>query len=189
MTLEDLSISSGRFWLSAAVMAVVDVIFIAILVWMVKPSRFRELRWTLVGAAAVLWSSFAVFLVSAFWDSYYRYFYPGWFHSGGVLVFVPLVFGSVAWAFHWLALRLPGNPIVTFSLLCGAESVLEHLWGIYGLRILEIPLLQGSSPASILAFCFPEYIFYWCVVISIAALVQYGWRRLAELRGSRASAA
>ncbi len=170
-------------------MAAVDAIFISILIWRIKPSRFRELRWTLVGTAAVLWSGFAFFLVSAFWDSYYRYFYPGWLHSGGVLVFVPLLFGFLAWVFHWLALRLPGNPIVTFSLLCGAESVLEHLWGLYAFRILEIPLLQGASPASILAFCFPEYIFYWCVLISVAAVVQGGWRWLARQRGPGTSAA
>ena len=189
MTLENLSIPSGQFWLSAAVMAVVDAIILAVLIWQVKPSRFRELRWTLVGTAAVLWSGFAVFLVAAFWDSYYRYFYPGWFHAGGVLVFVPLLFGFLAWVFHWLALRLPGNPIVTFSLLCGTESVLEHLGGIYAFRILEIPLLQGASPASILAFCFPEYIFYWCIVVGLAALVQLGWRQLAGLRGPRTRAA
>jgi apolipoprotein N-acyltransferase len=27
-----------------------------------------------------------------------------------------------------------------------------------------------------LAFAFPEYIFYWCIVISTAALCQMGWR-------------
>ncbi len=189
MRLDNFRIPSEQFWLSAAVTAVVDAIFILILIWRIKPSRFRELRWTLVGTAAVLWSGFAVFLVSAFWDSYYRHFYPGWFHSGGVLVFVPLLFGFLAWVFHWLALRLPGNPILTFSLLCGAESVLEHLGGICAFHILEIPLLQGASPASILAFCFPEYIFYWCIVIGLAALVQFGWQGLAQTRGPRTSAA
>lgn len=172
-----MGIPSSQFWLSAALMAIVAVIFLLILTWRIKPARFRELRWTLVGTAAIVWSGFAVFLVLAFWDSFYRYFYPGWLHSGGVLLFVPPVYGALAWVFHWLALRLPGNPIVNFSLLGGTESLLEHLWGIYAFRILEIPLLQGSSPASILAFCFPEYVFYWCVVISLAALAQQVWKR------------
>jgi hypothetical protein len=185
MTPENLKISSELFWMSSGITATVDIIFIFLLIWRIKPSSFRKLRWTLVGTAAILWSVFAIFLVLVFWDSYYHYFFSGWFRSGGILLYVPILYGLFALAFHWLALRMPANPIVNFCLLGGVESLLEHLWGIYSLKILEVPLLQGSSPVSILAFSFPEYVFYWCIVISIATLVQNGWRWWTELRHTR----
>jgi hypothetical protein len=172
----NLKVLSGQLWMDSGIIALVDVAFVLLLIWRIKPSRFRELKWTLVVTAAAFWSIFGIVLVSAFWDTYYQYFFPTWFHSGGVLIFVPILYGLFALAFYWLALRIPGNPILNFCFLAGLESVLEHLWGIYGLKILEIPLLQEASPASMLTFSFPEYIFYWCIVISIAVLIQNGWR-------------
>jgi hypothetical protein len=185
MTLDNLQISSELFWMSAVITATLDVILISILIWRIKPSQFRDLKWILVGTAVLSWSAFAILLVSAFWDAYYHHFFPSWFRSGGILLFVPILFGSLAFAFHWLALRVLGNPIVTFCLLGGMESFVEHLWGIYSFKILEIPFLQEASPASILAFAFPEYIFYWCIVISIATLVQSGWRWFTKQRRTR----
>jgi hypothetical protein len=172
MTPENTKVLAEQLWMDAVIVTLVDAAFIAFLTWRVKPSQFRQLKWMLAGTAAVFWTIFGIVLVSIFWNTYYQYFYPGWFRSGGILLFVPIIFGVNALAFHWLAVRAPGNPILNFCLLGGLESLLEHLWGIYGLKILEIPLLKQTSPASILAFAFPEYIFYWCLVISIAALFQ-----------------
>ena len=187
MTFENLAITSETFWTSAALFAAIDVAFILVLTWRVKPPRFRELKWLLVGTAAFLWSAFSLVLVEEFWDSYYQHFYPGWFRSGGIYFLVPLLYGLFALAFHWLALRLPGNPIVAFSLLGGAESVLEHIWGVFGFRILDVPALQEASPISILVFSFPEYILYWCVVISLAVLLQTGWRMVKRKPGKAAA--
>ena len=184
MTLENLAISSEQFWTSAALTALIDTVFIFFLIRLVKPARFRELRWTLVGTAAASWSIFSIVLVWAFWDSYYQHFFPGWFRSGGILLYVPLLYGCFALAFHWLALHLPGNPVVIFCLLGGVESILEHVGGIYAFKILDIPALREASPISILAFSFPEYILYWCVVISLAALVHAGWRVMTRKPGA-----
>ena len=162
--------------MDSVIITLVDVVLVLLLIWRIKPSRFRELKWTLVGTAAVSWSIFGFFLVWVFWGTYYQFFFPGWFRYGGILIFVPVLYGLFALAFYWLALRVPGNPILIFCLLAGLEAVLEHLWGIYGLKILEIPFLKGVSMASILAFSFPEYIFYWCIIIGIAFLFQTVWR-------------
>ncbi len=170
-------VTSEQFWTSAVLIGAVDLAFIALLLWRSSLTFFQELRRTLVVTSTVFWGLFGVALVLLFWQSYYQYIYPGWFRFGGLLVFVPLLYGLFAYAFHWLAFRLPGIPLITFCLLAGIESVIEHVGGIYGLKILQVPILQEASPASILAFSFPEYIFYWCVIISFAALGRVGWRR------------
>ncbi|MBN1538424.1 MAG: hypothetical protein JW908_16940 [Anaerolineales bacterium] len=124
-----------------------------------------------MASAAISWGIFSIVLVSVFWESYYQYFYPSWLRSVWLLVFVPILYGALAMVFHWLALHIPGNPIFNFCVLVGIEAVLEHTWGIYGLHILKIPLLQDVNLASILVFSVPEYIFYWCIVITIAILI------------------
>ncbi len=178
MSLEGVTVSPAQFWLSAAVTGAVDIVLIALFTWRIDNSRFRSMRWSLVVTAAIFWAAFAVLLVQVFWDSYYRYIYPGWLRGAMLLLFIPLFFGGLALLFHWLALRVPGNPILSFCLLSGAESVLEHLWGLYVLRIFDVPMLQGVSPVPVLVFAFVEYAFYWCIVIGIAALVQSSWRRV-----------
>ena len=172
-------VSSEQFWISSVIIAVVDVIFILLLVWRIKPAEFRQLKWFLVGSAAIVWSILSIAIVSMFWDTYYTHFFPGWFRSGGFLLYVPLLYSVFAYLFHVVSLRLPGHPLVNFCILTGIESLLEHLWGIYGLKITETPILGNASPISILIFSFPEYIFYWCIVIGIAYLAQktWGWWR------------
>jgi hypothetical protein len=189
MTPGNLRLLSEQFLISGAITTLVDVILVVFLISRVKPLRFRQLKWILVGTAFVVWGVFAVILLGVFWDTYYRFFFPIWFRAGGILLFVPLLYGFFALAFHWLALRLPVNPIVAFCMLAGIESLLEHLWGIYGLKILEVPILQAASPLSILAFAFPEYVLYWCIVISIAALLQNGWSRWKSTRQTGMKAA
>lgn len=160
--------TSSQLWLSALVFLLIALIGVWILSRRVDRDRFRKLRWYLVAAAVLFWSAFAILLVQAFWDSYYQYFYPEWIRGGGILVYVPLIYGLSALAFHWLALRLPGNPILIFFLLCGIESILEHLWGIVGMDILNIPMFEEASVFDILVIAVPEYIFYWCLVIVLA---------------------
>lgn len=176
MNLGSTQLTSADLWQSAFFITVIDGIFISLLFWRINRERFWQLRWPLVTAAAVFWGGFAFVFYRVFWDAYYRYFSSSWLYNGGSLVLGILLGIVLALLFHWAACRLPGNPLVGFYLVCGLESLLEHLWGIHSLRILDIPMLQGVSPISILAFAFPEYIFYWCIVISMAVLIQNGWK-------------
>lgn len=175
MTLPDTKLTSETFWLGALWAALIDVGFVLLLVLCLKPARFRQLTWTLTGTSAVLWGVFATVCLWGFWDLYYRYFYPGWMRWLAPLD--ALLYGAIGLALWWLALRLPGNPVMNFCLLGGVESVLEHLLGIYGLRVLDkVPILQGVNPVSALVFAFFEYVFYWGIVLGIAGLLGRVWR-------------
>jgi hypothetical protein len=175
MTLPETKLTSEMFWLGALVAALVDMVLVLLLALCVKPVRFRQLTWALTGTSTVLWGIFAMACLWGFWDLYYRHFYPGWVRWLAPLD--GLLYGAIAVALWWLALRLPGNPVVNFCLLGGLESVLEHLLGIYGLGILDkVPILQGVRPVPALVFAFFEYIFYWGIVLGVAGLLGRGWQ-------------
>jgi hypothetical protein len=172
MALGNTQLTSELLWQDALFITVIDVLIIRIFLWRINRERFRQLRRPLVITAAIFWGGFAFILYDAFWDTYYHYFASGWLHNGGSIILG--IFVGVVWTFifHWAACRLPGKPLISFYLLIGLGSVLDHIWGFYGFRILAIPLFRGVSPASMLAFAFPEYIFYWCIVILLTLLVQ-----------------
>ncbi len=179
MTLPDIQITSEAFWLCALVTALIDVGLILFLARRIRPERFRQLPGAIVVAAAVFWVSYGLLLFALAWESYYAKFLPNPANRSlarsmlELLIYPPL--GLLLW---WLALRLPGNPTVNFCLLGGLQSVPEHLWGIYGLGMLDqVPFLQVASPASVLAFALPEYVLYWGSVLSLAVLLHRGWQR------------
>jgi hypothetical protein len=111
----------------------------------------------------LFWGIVAIIATFGFWDLYYSYFYPSW-----IRWLVPLdllLYGAIGLGIWWLALRLPGPAVMWFALLGGVEGILEHVLGIYGLRILErVPWLQGLAPLPILIFSFFEYALYWTLV-------------------------
>jgi hypothetical protein len=177
----DLRLTDAVFWASALVVTLVDVAFVALLGWRIKRETFQRLRWALIAAGTAFWCGMGVILVVYFWEGYYQFFWPGWMRSGGFLLITLPTGVLVSYGFYWLALRLPGNPAVTFCLLGGVESIFEHLWGIYGFGILKIPLMQGVGPLPVLAFAVPEYIFYWGIILALAVTLSRPARSLFRL--------
>jgi hypothetical protein len=159
-------------------------IMLGLLVWRFKPVRFRLLSRQAVGiGSGLFWSILAGTLVWFAWDYYYRYYAPSWYRfiiPLGALVFY-FVLGLLI---RGAALRLPGNPTLTFCLLGGLESIPEHTVAIYRFHILEIPLLQGTGAAAIFIFAFFEYTLFWslalCLAITVDRLLSNFQKRLAR---------
>ncbi len=170
------SLSTAGLYSAAAIIALIDVALVWLLVWRIKPDRFRRMRWPVAIGSAIFWGALGTIVIWGCWDVYYSAFYPAWMRWSFPLI--ALVYGLAGLAMWWLALRLPGKPILNFCLLGGLESLLEHLLGIYVLRILDIPILQGVTPLPVLAFAVFEYIFYWSLALGIAALLQGIWQRV-----------
>ncbi|MGB8644729.1 MAG: hypothetical protein WCF84_05795 [Anaerolineae bacterium] len=188
MPSSDLNLTSEILWQSALFTALIDLALVLFLLWRIKPRTFHELKWAIVAVSSISWGVLAVALLYGFWDSYYRYFYPD--SARWLSAIIVVVFGVNGFVLWWLALRLPGNPTATFCLLGGVEGLLEHAWGIYGLGILvKVPMLQNAGALSIFVFSFFEYVFYWGIVLGIAALVSRAWREWKKQRQGQAKVA
>ncbi len=165
-----LTLSSEIFWTEAVLVALVDLGVVFVLIWRIKPAQFRALKWEVTGVSGIAWGIFAVALLELFWDLYYRFIFPDvmrWLAFSDALIYAGIGLGM--W---WLSCRVPGNPVANFCFLGGIDSVLEHVWGIYGLGILDkVPLLQGAAPLPVLVFAFFEYILYWGIVLAIATML------------------
>jgi hypothetical protein len=188
MTATDLKLGSELFWQGALLAMLIDLVLVSLLLWRIKPTGFRQLKWVLVGASAIYWGIFGYALLWGFWDSYYCHFYPDTMRWLGAVGAVP--YGAIGFALWWFTSRVSGNPIAIFLLLGGLEGLLEHLWAVYGWGILEkAPILQNASALSVLVFSFLEYVLYWGIILGLAARFQGTSRVCTKLQKRRANAA
>jgi hypothetical protein len=188
MTLPDIKITSEMLWLSASITALISVGLILFLAHRIQRPRFQQLHWPVALAAGIFWVSYGLMLFTLTWESFYTKFLPDPANRSlarSMLELLPYpIIGLVLW---WLAVRLPGNPAVSFCLLGGIQSLPEHLWGIYRLGMMDkVPFLQEASVASVLAFAMPEYILYWGSILYIAMLIKNSQRWCKNYRLSKA---
>lgn len=144
------------------------LVLMGLLVWRVKPSTFYSLRWQSIGiASALFWSLLAVVLISFAWDSYYTLFVPSWYRLAAPVGAI-MLYALLGQGIRWVAVNLPGHPVITFCFLGGLESIPEHAIAIYRFDILQIPLLRGDTPTAIFIFAFFEYIVFWSITLYLA---------------------
>jgi hypothetical protein len=168
----EIKLTSDIFWQSALIAAFADAGLIFIILRLVTLESFFRLVKPLIVSAGVFWGLLGILIVQSFWDGYYQYFYPGWMHGWGIVLFAPSIGMVLAVIFYWIARRFRSHPIPAFFIAVGVEALLEHLMGIYSFKIMEIPMFQGVNPLSVLVFSIPEYIFYWSVILLAAFAVQ-----------------
>jgi hypothetical protein len=170
---------------NAPIAVVAALALVGVLVWRLRSLGFRALRSQSIGiASGLFWGVLAAVLVSLAWGFYYSRFMPSWYRYAAPLGAVAL-YSALGLAIRWIALRLPGNPVIAFCLVGGLESIPEHAVGIYRFDILKIPVLQGSTAASIFTFAYFEYVVYWGATLTLAVGVDRLLARL-EAGGARA---
>ncbi len=173
-------ITTDVLWLGTLIFAGIDAVFIPILAWRINPALFRRIKWALGITTAIFWSSLWTWGLVNFWDSVYRYVFPSWAHW-----IIPPIFGllyaAISFLFWWLALRLRGNAVVTFCLFGGLWGLITHLFAVSIGIVSKPPALQGAAPVAAVVFAIFEFMLYWCVILSIAALLHLGWRKMRHL--------
>jgi hypothetical protein len=162
-------ITTDVLWLGTLIFALIDAVFIPILAWRINPAIFRRFKWALVITTAIFWSSLWAWALANFWDSVYSYVFPSWTHW-----LIPPTFGllyaGISLLFWWLASHLRGNAVVNFCLFGGLWGMMTHLFAVSIGIVTKPPVLQGAAPVAAVVFAIFEFMLYWCIILSVAAL-------------------
>jgi hypothetical protein len=166
----DIKVTTEMLWQGALVFALMDAVYVPLLVWRVSAETFHRLKWRLVIAAALIWFGIWSWAIGNFWEAVYSHVFPAWARTWiPWIAFVAA--GIIALGLWHLALRIKGKPVLTYCLFGGALGSLTHIWAVYRGIVTEPPMLQGASPWAAVIMAFFEYIFYWCVILTLAKIM------------------
>ncbi len=168
----EFNITTELLYQGALIFALMDAIYVPLLVWRISAEVFYKLKWTLVIAAALVWYMIWSWAAGNYWEAVYSYVFPAWiekwipwiaFFAAGAIVLV-------LWA---VALRIQWNPVLTYCLLGGLLGSLTHIRAVQLGIVTKPPLLQGASPLAAVVIAFFEFMFYWCTILVLARLLRW----------------
>ena len=121
--------------------------------------------------ALIVWMAIWFWAITAFWETVYRYVFPGG-RTGWSRLLSRSSTPGVALLVWRLVQRLPGRNAAWFCLFSGVWGSLTHVWAV-SLGITEKPpMLQGASPMAAIIFAFFEYTLYFNAILAVAALLE-----------------
>lgn len=168
----DIRITTELLYQGALVFALMDAVYVPLLVWRVKEASFRRLKGWLIVAAAWVWFGIWSWAIGNFWETVYSYVFPAW-----ARIWIPAIAfaaaGLIAYALWTLVLRIRRHVVLTFCLMSGALGSLTHIWAVMRGIVTQPPMLQGASALAAVVLAFFEYMFYWCVILTIAKLMDW----------------
>jgi hypothetical protein len=176
----DIKVTTQILWEGALIFAPIDIVFVLILRRKIQTEMFRQFKWELVITTGIFWFLlFGILMSWIFWEPVYHYVFPSWARW-----LIPpaygLLFAALGYLYWWLALRLPGNPVITWCLLGGLCGMATHIWAVYRGILDKPPMLQGASPIATVIMPIFEFAFYYCVILSLTALQARFRRRISN---------
>jgi hypothetical protein len=166
----DARITTEILWKGALLFALLDLPFVAILVWRIRPSLFIHIKWELIIVTALFWWSLWYIVIRNFWETVYRYVFPDWAHWY-LPFFQAILAALVALAVWWVARHSRTYPVLAYLLLGGLWGAISHLWAVHLGIVTKPPMLQGAQPFAAVVIAFFEFVFYWCIIMTAAALL------------------
>jgi hypothetical protein len=165
-------ITTEILYRGALLFALLDAVYVPILVWRVKEEAFRQLKWPLVISGALIWYGIWSWAIGNYWEPIYSYVFPAWMQAWVPRIAL-IVAGLVAFGLWSVALRLKRNIVLTYCLSGGVIGSLTHLWAVQFGIVTKPPMLQGASPLATVVIAFFEYLFYWCTILLIAWIMEW----------------
>lgn len=183
----DIKITTELLYQGTLVFALADAVFVSLLVWRMKEETFRRLKWPLSIVAALVWLGIWSWAIGNFWGTVYSYVFPAWARTW-IPWFAFTTAGIVTLALWQLTARIRWNAILTFCLMGGLIGSLTHIWAVFRGIVTKPPILQGASPLGAVVIAFFEYIFYWCVILTLAGVMNWAWNgvKTMSMGGTRA---
>jgi hypothetical protein len=178
----DIKVTTELLLWSTLVAALVDAIYVALLVRLVSKDSFRGLKWPLVIFAALVWWGIWSWAIGNFWETVYSYVFPPWAQTRAPWIAF-FAAGLVALGLWTLALHIKANSVLGFLLLGGILGSLTHIWAVHLGIVTRPPMLQGASPLAAVVFAFFEYVFYWCAILTLASIIHWSLVRFAQTAG------
>jgi hypothetical protein len=166
-----IKVTSSILWKAALIFALLDLVFLLILIWTVKQERFREMRRSLAISTGIIWFMIWLNMNIFFWDPVYHYVFPT-FARWLIPPVYAACFAFLSWAFWWVATGIQSYSVVWFCLLGGLLGMLTHMWAITRGIIDKPPMLQGVSPIAVCVMPVFEFVFYYCIIVSLATVLQ-----------------
>jgi hypothetical protein len=175
----DLKVTTDILWKGAIYFAIIDIVFVTMVTRLIKPADFQKMKWKLAAVMAIYFCALFGFVASyLFWDAAYSYVFPAWARWIMPPVY-GLLFASYGLFVWWLSIRLRTNPVLNFCFFGGLWGIITHVWAIYRGILDKPPMLQGADPVAALVIAAFEFIFYWCICLMLAFLIQrFGKRKL-----------
>jgi hypothetical protein len=173
----DMKVTTQILWEGALIFALIDVVFVFVLRRRIRFEAFRQFMWTLVVTTGIFWCLLLGILMSwIFWEPVYHYVFPNWARW-----LIPPVYGAffamMGLLFWSMAMRFPRHAVVVWCLLGGLWGMITHIWAVYRGILDKPPMLEGASPVATVIMPIFEFVFYYCVILSLTALQRRGCLR------------
>jgi hypothetical protein len=169
----DIKVTTEILLKGALVFALIDIVFVGILTKFIRHGDLYKMKWKLVSIMAIFFCLLFGLIVSImFWDSVYSYVFP----SRARWIIPPvygLLFSGAGLFFWWIASRSSRSQVIIFCLSGGLWGVITHILAIQRGILDKPPMLIGASPVAALTVAAFEFIFYWCICLSITRLVLF----------------
>lgn len=171
----EFKITTELLYKGALMFALIDAVYVPVLIRRVNEEAFRRLKWSLVIAAALVWFGIWSWAIGNYWEAIYSYVFPAWAQRSVPWIAL-IVAGIVALALWALALPLKGNAVLFYCLFGGLIGGLTHIWAVHLGIVSKPPMLQGASPLAAVVIAFFEFMFYWCTILTLAKILD--WLRM-----------
>jgi len=171
----DIQITTELLLMGTLIFAIIDAIYIPLLVWRVSKETFSRLKWSLAICAGLVWFGIWSWAIGNYWETIYAHVFPAWARTWTPLITF-FAAGGIVLGLWALAMRSRWNPVLIYCLLGMALGSLTHAWAVYRGIVTKPPMLMGASPLAAMVIAFFEYGFYWCVILTLACILD-GVRR------------
>jgi hypothetical protein len=167
----DIKVTTEILLKGALIFALIDIIFVGILTKFIKHGDLYKMKWKLVSIMAIFFCLLFGSIVSIlFWDSVYSYVFPSW-ARWIIPPLYGLLFSVAGFFFWWIASRSSASQVIIFCLFGGLWGVVTHIMAIQRGILDKPPMLIGASPVAALTIAAFEFIFYWCICLTITKLI------------------